>query len=54
MIGDKLDSEIYYGNKLGMITIRKNGGTYGSCTPQNELEKPTYDIMNISEVLKCK
>lgn len=50
-IGDKLDSEIEVGNRLGVITIRVRQGKFATDEPKNKLQKPKYTVNSLSE---CK
>lgn len=52
VIGDNIFNEIKIGNKLGMKTIRILEGKYSILQPQEELEKPDYEINNLKEVLR--
>ncbi len=50
VVGDRITSEIAEANKLGLKTCRLLRGPEGKLIPENELEKPDYEIENISEV----
>jgi len=46
VIGDRIDSEIKYGNELGLKTVlfRHATGKYRGLVPKSGLEKPTYIV----------
>ena len=50
VVGDRIDSEIYYGNKLGLVTIRLKKGKYKSLKPKRDLEKANYEINEFKEL----
>ncbi len=52
VIGDRIDSEIRYGNELGMVTVQLVHGKYSVLTPKDTLEKPTYSIRKITDIEK--
>jgi len=52
VIGDRIDSEIRYGNELGMVTVHLAYGKYSVLTPKDKLEKPQYQIDKITDVEK--
>jgi len=47
VIGDRIDSEIQYGNELGLETIRIMKGKYSEMIPQIPEQEPTYEIFEI-------
>jgi len=47
VIGDRIDSEIHYGNELGLDTIRILRGKYSNMIPEYESQKPTYEIFDL-------
>ena len=51
IIGDRIDHEIKIGNQAGMKTIRFLFGKYQFLKPHSELDKPDYEITNISEII---
>jgi putative hydrolase of the HAD superfamily len=51
MVGDRLDTDIYPANKLGMKTIRTTNSLFRLQTPLNELEQPTYSVVNLSSIM---
>ncbi|MFH1683112.1 MAG: HAD hydrolase-like protein [Candidatus Woesearchaeota archaeon] len=50
VVGNRVDSEIYYGNKLGLRTILIKKGKYASLEPKNELEVADRIIYNFAEL----
>lgn len=52
VVGDRIDSEIRYGNELGMVTVQLVHGKYSVLTPKDKFEKPQYQIKNITDVEK--
>jgi HAD superfamily hydrolase (TIGR01662 family) len=50
MVGDRLDTDIYPANKLGMKTIRTTNSLFRIQTPLNDLEQPTYSVVNLSNI----
>jgi uncharacterized cofD-like protein len=52
VVGDRIDSEIRCGNKLGMTTILIKRGKYKSLRARNKFEEADFEICNISDVLK--
>jgi len=51
MVGDRVEKEIFLGNKLGMVTIWYQAGKFANVFPTNELEKPTVVITRLTEIL---
>ena len=47
IIGDRIDSEIQYGNEMGLETIRIMKGKYSEMTPQIPEQEPNYEIFEI-------
>ena len=47
VIGDRIDSEIQYGNEMGLETIRIMKGKYSEMTPQIPEQEPNYEIFEI-------
>ena len=47
IIGDRIDSEIQYGNEIGLETIRIMKGKYSEMTPQIPEQEPNYEIFEI-------
>lgn len=50
VVGDRIDSEIQYGNELGMKTVRLQHGKYGRLVPQNDYQKPYRNITQFSDL----
>lgn len=50
-VGDKLDSDIRVGNRVGMITVRLRHGRQKNSEPSSPSDKPDHDITQVSEVL---
>jgi len=50
VIGDRVDSEILYGNELGMMTILCPRGKYLFRKPGSEVERPDYTIRDLTEL----
>jgi uncharacterized cofD-like protein len=53
VVGDRLDSEIYFGNKIGIPTIRVKhpSGRYSKMEPRNQLDRPTHTVADLHEAL---
>ncbi len=47
IIGDRIDSEIQYGNELGLETIRMMKGKYSDMIPKILEQEPNYEIYEI-------
>jgi putative hydrolase of the HAD superfamily len=55
IVGDRIDSEIRYGNMLGFVTILLKHGKYKDLKPKDEFEVPTFTIQNLKQVVDiCK
>jgi len=55
VIGNRIDSEIRYGNELGIKTILLFHGKYKNLKPKNKFEIPTHTIKFIADLNKlCK
>jgi len=55
IVGDRIDSEIRYGNMLGFVTILLKHGKYKDLKPKDEFEVPTFTIQNLRQVVDiCK
>lgn len=52
LVGDKIKTDIVSANKLGLTTVRIIHGRYKDEKSRSELEKPTYTIKEISELIK--
>lgn len=54
VVGDRIASEIYFGNQLGMTTVRyrPGDGKYDSMEPENKLQKADFEIKKLAEVKK--
>lgn len=50
VVGDRLDTEIFYGNELGLKTIWIRQGKHADRQPQNGLEVPDHTIVRFSEL----
>ena len=53
VVGDRVKTEIYFGNLLGMKTIWFKMGKFAAEEPQRKEEKPSYVITDLREVLGC-
>jgi putative hydrolase of the HAD superfamily len=51
VIGDRIDSEIRYGNELGLRTILIKRGKYKDLKARDEFEIPDYTITDLREIL---
>lgn len=49
-VGDRINSEIRIGNRLGMNTVQMLHGRYQEMKPKNDLEEPDYKINSLSEL----
>lgn len=55
IVGDRIDSEIRYGNMLGFVTVLFKHGKYKDLKPKDEFEVPTFTIQNLKQVVDiCK
>jgi HAD superfamily phosphatase (TIGR01668 family) len=52
VVGDRVRSEIYIGNRLGMKTIWYESGIFRKELPRNKLEQPDYRITQLEEILR--
>ncbi len=52
VIGDRIDSEIKYGNILGMTTVLLWRGKYKELKPKDENEIPDFKVQDFEELLK--
>ncbi len=50
IVGDRPMREIRAGRELGMHTVRIRHGEFAAQEPRDEIEKPDYEVKNISEV----
>lgn len=50
MVGDRLDTDIYPANKLGMRTIRTTNSIFKLQEPINKYEYPTYTVAKLGEI----
>lgn len=53
VIGDRIDSEIRYGNMLGCITVffKRNKWKYANLVPKDKFELATYTIYSLQEII---
>ncbi|MBT4936092.1 HAD hydrolase-like protein [Candidatus Woesearchaeota archaeon] len=57
VMGDRIDSEIRYGNELGLITVLIKQGEYKNLKAKDNFEIPHHEIFHFTElenVLECK
>jgi len=57
VVGNRIDSEIQAGNKLGLKTILLKHGKYKSLKAKNKFEVPDYKIFHfweLNKIIKCK
>jgi len=57
VIGNKITSEICYGNQLGLKTVLLRKGKYKTLKAKDDSEVPDYEIdkfTELSNILKCK
>jgi len=57
VIGDRITSEIRWGNKLGLKTIQIYLGKYKDLKPKDDLEIPQYKVTTFEEIesiITCK
>lgn len=50
VVGDRIDSEIRFGNMLGITTVRLLHGKYKDLKPKDDFEIPSFTIKKLSEV----
>jgi FMN phosphatase YigB (HAD superfamily) len=51
-VGDKLDSDIRVGNRIGLITVRFRHGRQKELEPEQPLDRPDYDIQRLGDLLE--
>jgi FMN phosphatase YigB (HAD superfamily) len=57
VVGDRIDSEIRYGNELGLKTVLLNQGKYKTLKAKDDFEVSDYKIdkfIELNRILKCK
>lgn len=52
VVGDRIDSEIMYGNMLGCTTVRLMHGKRKHLIPETPFQEPAHSIYSIGELLK--
>ncbi len=52
VIGNRIDSEISYGNRLGLKTIHLSHGKYKDLKAENIFEIPDYSYKTFSEIIE--
>lgn len=52
VVGDRIQGEIFLGNKIKFKTVWFRNGKYKDVYPKNENEKPDYLIYGLKELLK--
>jgi putative hydrolase of the HAD superfamily len=52
VVGDRIDTEIRYGNELNLKTVRIKLGKYKNLQPKEETEIPQYTINKFSQLKK--
>jgi len=52
VIGNRLDSEIRYGNELGLKTIYLRHGKYSSLQPKDASEVPGYEVERFEDIIR--
>jgi len=52
VVGDRVKSEIYIGNKLGMTTVWFRSGKFMHSSPENKLQEPDHIITELAETIK--
>ncbi len=52
VVGDRIDREIMYGNRLGCTTVRLLQGKRKDWQPENDEQKPTITLKSIEDFLK--
>lgn len=52
VVGDRRDSEIRFGNMMGFVTILLKQGKYKDNASKDDLEIPTYEIMEFREIVQ--
>ena len=50
VVGDRIDSEIQYGNEFGMNTVWLRHGKYKDMAPQHEHQQARYTITEFSQL----
>ncbi|MFC1691265.1 TIGR02253 family HAD-type hydrolase [Nanoarchaeota archaeon] len=50
-VGNRIDAELKDSKKLGMKTVRILQGKYSKMKPKGKLDKPDFNIKNISEII---
>lgn len=52
VIGDRLDTDIYPANKVGITTIRITDSIFNLQSPQNACEIPTYSVAKLKDTIE--
>lgn len=52
VIGDRLDTDIYPANKLGITTIRIADSIFNLQSPQCACEIPTYSVGKLKDIME--
>lgn len=52
VVGDRIDSEIQYGNELGLKTVRLSCGKYKDMMPQHKLQEAHHTITEFLQLYK--
>ncbi len=54
VVGDRVDLEIFFGNQLGLTTvrIRRPGGKYSEVLPRKGHEHPVHEIDSLPELVE--
>lgn len=51
VIGDRIDTEIQFGNELGLVTVLLKQGKYKDLVPKHSLQIPQYVITSLQELV---
>jgi putative hydrolase of the HAD superfamily len=52
VIGDRLDTDIYPANKVGITTIRITDSIFNLQSPQCACEIPTYSVAKLEDIIE--
>tara|TARA_A100001037_G_scaffold139931_1_gene126811 strand:- start:566 stop:1264 length:699 start_codon:yes stop_codon:yes gene_type:complete len=50
-VGDKLDTDVAAGNRIGVTTVRYRHGRQKNAEPETEIERPDHDILRLADLI---
>jgi len=51
VVGDRVENEIYIGNKLGMLTVWYRKGKFADVNPKSNLQEPIHTVYKMLDIL---